>query len=728
MSESAAADSCAYTHTNVSASSLEEPWHCPHDVGEGHERCVFHHSDTERDEAGISEHDVHCRFVSALESGDPDRRAFVGATLPGLNFDHVDFDHDDQHLLDLRHATILGDFVASDARFEEGVDLRDATLGAFRATDASFSDGLLCQRATFEGDVDCYGGIFTGNDAVFTGATFEGAVRFDEATFADPAVFEDATFSEEATFLGTEFHGRSIDIDDGTTFDGATFEDVVRFTHTQFQATSFEGTLFTDAVRFEDMTATAAVSFDRATFESVADFDGSTFEDDASFAAATFHDVTQFRGVTFEGGGAVLRDDADFSGVQFGDAVSFESGVVGAVCFDEVAFDADACFRDVSFRRTARFEATRFAGEAVFDEATFDAGATFEDATFAALASYRGVEFRGSNDHDSASVTFDEVTVEGDANFHHVSCTAASFWEVRFDGDVCFAESEFTEQVDLKVCHVASDTAVNFTDATLARGAVVQPETGWVRYDLTRATVGDVVFGVEGAEDRDLFDYLRFCDTRFEGFDFTAHAHYLTRASWRLHEFDDEELEYEYAVEMTPLSIEKTYQRAKTSASAEGDVEASGKFRFKRQQYARESYYDVACDPDEPVSTRIRNGQRVCENLFLGITCGHGMRLYRIAAVFAFFPLFPALLYVFGGPWFRTEAGQIHSLGELASPGAIETIASAVHFSYITFLTIGYGNVVAEGRLALAMVSLEAYASVVLGGLFIYVLVKRSEL
>lgn len=721
-------DTCTFVLKDTATATLEEPWHCPHAAVEGHRRCVFHHTREERGEIGISEGDVQERFHEALESGDPERREFVGATLPGLDFDHVDFDHDDQRPLDLRHACIRGDFVASDARFEEAVDLRDATLEGFRAHDGSFSDGLRCQRATFEGEVDCYGRIFTGNDVVFTGATFEAGVSFDRAHVAEAAIFDDATFSGEATFLGTEFHGRSIEIGDYTSFEGATFEDVVRFDHGRFEATSFEGALFTDAASFDEATTTAPVRFDRATFGSAVTFYGSTFEADTSFAEVTFEDDAGFEGVAFEGGGTVLHAAADFRGVRFAGPVTFESGEMGAVDFEDAAFEADACFSHVLFREQASFDAAEFAGVAVFDAARFDDAVTFEDVTFEALASYPGVEFEGSNNHDSASVTFDGVTFEGDANFHHAWCTSASFWGVQFHGEACFTESKFTKHLDLMVDQNGGDTVMNFTDASLADGTVAQTEDKWVRTDLTRATVGSVSFTVEGTAHRNLFKYVRFCDTKFDGFDFTEHAHFLTRSNWSLHEFDDDGLEYEYAVEMTALNIEKTYQRAKTSASSSGNVEASGKFRFKRQQYARQNYKNIAGDAKEPFWTRIRNGQRVGENLFLGLTCGHGMRLYRIAAMFVFFPIVPALLYTLGGPAFRTGAGQVDSITELATMGGLDTLAANVHFSYVTFLTIGYGNVVAEGRLGLVLVSMEAYASVVLGGLFIYVLVKRSEL
>ena len=728
MTELSTDESCAFVLKDTSTPALEEPWHCPHDAVEGHKRCVFHHTESEREAIGISERDVHRQFEAAIESGDPDRRAFVGATLPSLEFDHADFDHDDQYLLDLRHACVLGDFVATHARFEEAVDLRDAKLDGFRARDAIFRDGLRCQRATFEGEVNCCSGTFRGDDVVFTGATFEDTVRFNQATFSHTAIFEDATFTEEATFLGSEFHGRGIDIDDYSSFGSATFEDVVRFDYAVFEAASFEDTQFTDVAHFEEATTTAPVRFARTHFESRAIFDGMTFEDDASFLDASFEGEADFRGVTFEGGGTVLHHDADFSGAHFARTVRFESGDIGATSFEETVFEDDACFRDVLFQEQVTFNGAAFAGDAVFDAATFDDEVTFEGVTFEGLASYPGVEFEGSNNHDSASVTFDDVVFEGDANFHHAWCTSASFWDVHFENEACFTESKFTKHIDLKVSQNGGNTVVNFTDAILADGEIVQSEGRLLRYDLTTATVGSVVFSVEDTAYRDLFMHIRFCDTTFENFDFTAHAQYLSRSNWNLHEFDDDDIEYEYAVEMTPLATEKTYQRAKICASSNGNVEASGKFRFKRQQYARQNYKSITLDSKQPLLTRIRNSQRVAENLFLDVTCGHGMRLYRITAVFLFFPVFPALLYTFGGPSFRTSAGQIHSLADIFTMGGIETFVANVHFSYITYLTIGYGNVVAEGNFGLVLVSMEAYASVILGGLFIYVLVKRSEL
>lgn len=138
---------------------------------------------------------------------------------------------------------------------------------------------------------------------------------------------------------------------------------------------------------------------------------------------------------------------------------------------------------------------------------------------------------------------------------------------------------------------------------------------------------------------------------------------------------------------------------------------------------------EILCVGDDFTNWRADRGHRGDRTVqCFGGLGGHGMRLYRITAMFLLFPLLPASLYAFGGPHFRTEAGQVSSVAELATTGGLETLLANIHFSYITFLTIGYGNIVAEGHLGHLLVSLEVYASVILGGLLIYVLVKRSEL
>lgn len=91
-------------------------------------------------------------------------------------------------------------------------------------------------------------------------------------------------------------------------------------------------------------------------------------------------------------------------------------------------------------------------------------------------------------------------------------------------------------------------------------------------------------------------------------------------------------------------------------------------------------------------------------------------------------PLIPALLYAFGGQPLRTAAGQLSSIGALATPAAQAVLFNNIYFSYIMFLTIGYGGIGPKGALARVLAGLEVYLSGILGGLVLYALIKRSEL
>jgi hypothetical protein len=193
-----------------------------------------------------------------------------------------------------------------------------------------------------------------------------------------------------------------------------------------------------------------------------------------------------------------------------------------------------------------------------------------------------------------------------------------------------------------------------------------------------------------------------------------------------LHEFDTGTASYELDEEMTPETIEKTYLKAKQSASDQSQLKAAGEFRVRRQQAARDKFNGIAIDPRESLGTRIQNALRSIENSFLGITCGYGLRLYRITAVFVIFPIISAFIFTFGGRLFKTGAGQI-PLTELFTASGVETFFINVYFSYITFLTIGYGNIAPQGMGARLLAAILVYMNVILAGLFLYALIKRSE-
>ncbi|CCQ36998.1 uncharacterized protein Nmlp_2848 [Natronomonas moolapensis 8.8.11] len=708
--------------------SVDRRWSCPHEQHPTSDYCPFHMAPDERAAAGISTAKLTESLIGKLKSDAESTRAFIGAHLPRLDLEYIDIESDDQHPVDLRHTTIPGGISVLHGRFEEQLDLRHSTVGGLVADNCTFENGVLCAGTRFTDAVGWLEATVTGDDTDFTGAVFTREAIFDEVEFANDVRFTNAAFNAEASFEATQFYGRSNETGDNTTFSGAAFNGDVSFLYADFEYVEFRDVSFDGDANFEKSTASGTVAFTGSTFAGAADFDEVTFAGDVLFDDTHFDQKASFRGVECRGGTALLVDDASFAGATFSDHVTFERGRFGYSNFTDAEFADDVVFKRSEFADDVLFEDVRFDGEADFDEVLFDGDAMFTNAVFAGTTTFRGAIFNGGTNHLEDDAVFRNATFGGAVDFSDVTCTSAEFTEVAFKQSADFTDAMFSDSLRLKAMSFGDDTYFNFTEATISEGRIIQPEDGWVRFDLTRSTVGDVELSAENPTDeRELLDYARFCDTTFEEFSFSDHTDYLDRNDWNLHSFDDGTCPYEFAVEMTPDVVEKTYLRAKNSASAQSNVKAAGEFRVKRQQHARRKFFEIAADSDETLLTRGQNAFRGIENLFLGISCGYGLRLYRITTVFALFPLFAGLLFALGGSPFETGAGQI-AASELATSGGLRTLGLNLYFSYITFLTVGYGNIGPIGPGARFVSAFLVYMNVILAGLFLYALIKRSEI
>ena len=721
---------CAYEFDPAAhdSTSVDGRWSCPHEPHATSNYCLFHMNPAERVAADISAADLTASLVRKLKDNTDTTRAFIGAHFPELDLDYVDIESDDQHPVDLRHTTISGGISVLHGRFEEQLDLRHSTVGGLLANNCDFENGVLCTGTRFTDTVDCFEATITGDDTEFTGAVFTHHALFDEVSFDNDVTFTDAVFEAEASFEGTQFYGRSNETGDNTTFSGAVFDGDVSFLYATFEYIEFRDVWFGGAARFKQVDAFGTVVFTGSEFAAAADFSEVTFAEDVLFDDTHFAEGATFRGVECRGGTALLEDDVSFVAAEFGDSVTFERGQFGYSNFTDAQFVDDVTFERTEFTDDMTFENVRFGGEANFDEARFDGDAMFTEAVFSAPASFCGAMFNGGTNHLADDAVFRNATFIGAADFSDVVCTAADFTEVAFKQSATFTDAAFTDSLRLKAVSFGDDTYLDFTEATIDEGRIVQPKDGWVRFDLTRSTIGDVELSAEDPTDeRDLLNYVRFCDTTLEGFTFADHTGYLDRNDWNLHSFDDGSCPYEFAVKMTPDIIEKTYLKAKNSASAQSNVKAAGEFRVKRQQHARRKFFGIAADSSEGLLTRGRNALRGIENLCLGISCGYGLRLYRITTVFVLFPLFAGLLFAVGGSPFETGAGQI-PLAELATFDGLQTLGLNLYFAYITFLTIGYGNIGPIGPAARLVSAFLVYMNVILAGLFLYALIKRSEI
>lgn len=694
---------------------------------------ILHLSPDEREARGLTDDDVRETFYAVVTCGTAAQKDLRGVTLPELSLDRRTIESVDRHPVDLSEATIEG-LSLEYARVTLPFVLEGATIGSLHVDEAHVEAAISCSDATVTGPVSGFGARFD-DDVAFDAATFEGPADFDEATFRDDVRFDGATFEEEVTFRAAECHGDSNHLEDNTTFSGATFRAAVSFRESKFGFTRFNGVDFRDDAVFQEATFTGDATFDSAVFDALADFDEVRFEGDTAFDDVAFRGRTDFRGASFDGGARTLVDDASFAGATFAADATFHHATFRYVTFADAAFEGAADFESATFDGDADFPDAAFTREAGFDEARFREDADFSSVRFDGPCTFRGCEFDGGANHLKDDLSFANARFADDVDFHDAEISAANFEGAGFGGTVDCSDCIVAERIDMAARGLDDDAFVDFTRAKLPSGRIVQPAEGWVRYDLTLASIGNVDLEAEREPDRrQLLDYFRFCRTEFDEFDghtfdFSGHREYLDRNAWTIHAFDepssegvvdsdadrdsDAATEPDYALEMTPAAIEVTYLKAKQSAQSVGDMKTAGEFRVKRQQYSRRKNLEVVRDPDAGLWTRTKNLGRAAENCFLGSTCGHGMRPMRIGIAFAIAPLFFAIPYTFGGSLFETQA---------------ESFTENLYFSYISYTTIGYGDLSPEGPLARLLAASEAYLSTILAALLVYALVKRSEL
>jgi uncharacterized protein YjbI with pentapeptide repeats len=689
-------------------------------------------SPRERDGRGITTEDVQEALLDVIEYGSQQDKVFVDCTFPRLDFDYLDIDGKNTHPLVFRNCTFEDGISVVHADVKLPLHFTESTIAGLSLEQARFEYDVMVRESTITDAVDAFEARFN-RGADFTDTTFEAVVDMDEVTFDDEAMFTRATFEDETSFRTAEFSGLSNAFCDHASFERAVFKAETNFRQTTFQFTTFQRATFHEHAQFEEARFGGDVEFVAAEFHAETDFDETDFDQDVSFENSEFHANSVFRGAEFEGGARTLQDDARFVNVVFHGDVDFRDTWFRYANFENATFCGHTMFEEAWFDGDADFMGSTFEDDADFDEARFIGDADFSETRFKKPAVFRGAEFKGEANYLETNATFERAQFDDDADFDNAKFTSANFRHTQFGGVIDFSGANFTDTIDFLAEVSEDNNYVNFTGAVLKEGTITQPGDHRVRYDFTLASIGDISLETTMDTDRPAFlDYFRFCNTEFNEFDgyefdFSAHTEFLDRNGWVLHTIK-ENTDDEYALEMTPETIETTYLKAKNAASTAGHIRAAGEFRVLRQQYARQKHLDIARNTAVDARTRFKNLSRAIENYFLGITCGHGMRLIRIGAVFLIAPIFPALLYAFGGELFRTSAGQISSLQQLTTPEGLVTLYEIISFSYITFLTIGYGGIAPEGALARLLAGLEVYLSVILGGLVLYALIKRSEL
>lgn len=753
---------CTYSFdpTKETDARLETTWECPHEAYGDSEYCPFHMTENQRATHGVTAEELVDLLERNLRSDDPRLNEYVGATLPYLTMTYRTLDAGTNHVINFQHADIDGLEVVH-GRIDQGLNLREATVGRLKLEDAVVGGTVDADDLTVEGRFVTYETVFE-EEVSFAGADFGGHVNADETTFNDDTSFAGATFHESVHCRNSAAHGTSHELEDHISFADAEFRDEASFRQTDFEYVTFAGATFQDAAGFDHATFDGDTRFGGVRFERVADFDEARFFQDVCFEDAAFEALAEFRGAEFNGGSRSVVDDVTFEGARFDGPADFElakfryanfretsfaddlvvreaafgdqldgGGLAVAgeadlrhvtfgddVAVEDATFEGNVAVRGAEFEGDVTFDGTAFAAATRFVEVRFREDASFRECTFRATATFAGAVFEGEAEHLHENATFRDAEFRDVADFTATSFTNASFWDVTFHDECDFEDSEFLNAAEFRVHPGADDIYVDFTNATVGGGRIVEAGGDGVPYDFTRATLGNITLEAEGDE-HDLLDHFRFCLTEFDRFDFSDHHGYLERNGWNVHDFIGADAGTQ-AVEMTNAVIEETYREAMNSAEAVGDTPAMREFEFKRYYYNRKKNVEIVLN-EYALNTfgRLKKTASIGLNLFMQVTCGYGNRLPRIAAWTFLLPMVYGVLYVLGGP-FETQAGVLGD-GDTA-----QVLFDGMYYSYISFSTIGYGDIGPVGWAAKLLAMSQGMLNGLLFTLLTFTLFKRA--
>lgn len=171
---------------------------------------------------------------------------------------------------------------------------------------------------------------------------------------------------------------------------------------------------------------------------------------------------------------------------------------------------------------------------------------------------------------------------------------------------------------------------------------------------------------------------------------------------------------------MTNSVIEETYRKAHDSAVDVGDTPAVREFEFKRYFYDRQKNIDLAFHEYSLTAwIRLKKVVSIGLNYFMQFSCGYGNRLPRIAVLTFLLPALFGLIYILGGP-FETQAGVIWQADQ-----PLHVLFDGMYYSYISFFTIGYGDIGPIGWAAKLLAMMQGMLNGLLFTLLTFTLFKR---
>ena len=336
----------------------------------------------------------------------------------------------------------------------------------------------------------------------------------------------------------------------------ATVDGILNLTEATVHGDFLGGCTTYQTVEAPNATFDGSATFRESDFENEVNFDSAAFQDDADFRRCAFDLKVEFSAADFQGDGdfrySKFTDDALFQNTVFHEKGLFNSVRFAEANFTGADFLGRSSFANCTFTENVKFQYVSFANRSDFSDTKFTSNANFRGSSFQAAANFNGASFNGW-------ATFRDTSFEADADFRNTWCKN----KVTF-----VSESDNNAELD-------------FTGSRLKKSEFKLSIYHPVFYDMSKCKVGNVVLDTD-EEDQNVFNYVLFRQTTFNGFDFARYRDDLEENDWEIHKSIVHEDEPDLKV------LQDTYHLAAEGAEGTGANDIASKFRKKKEKYRRE--------------------------------------------------------------------------------------------------------------------------------------------
>jgi hypothetical protein len=440
-------------------------------------------------------------------------------------------------------------------------------------------------------------------------------------------------------------------------------------------------------------------------------------------------DFRRFRaGSTTDISGGIFRHEVDFGDSNFQDHIWAMETQFGAVTsFNRISVDGDLCLAGTTVDGNLRIVGSDIGGNACLSQIDCQGGVLFE-----------------------LNRVHEDVWCR-DSTFRSQRNAGNLMSKSRISGSLRLMESAFNSKLSLENTQIdgkllIEETTVeaewmDFTNCEIQSGRISQPsaEDGTMdqqtKYDFTDATVGDVTVSADAGNG---FEFFRFENTTFDGFDFGHHRQLLVESDWTIHTVHEEDVPksgripsriplYDRALWfLSSLVItdpsrlaeydenETTYLKAKNGANQTGDNRAAAEFFIKEMSFRRRRHAETALNGPESrrsgIWTRLRAVGAWVANFGLAVTTGYGEKPHRVLlAAGATIGLFAAFYLAVPDAHYTSEVGPVES----------------VLFSFQSFVTFILGDTPVGDSLLLDFTStIEGFIGAFLVALSVFALTR----